>query len=198
MTTSSRFPFPLPYGWFSIGRLDDLPEEPVAPIHVFDEEPVLWCDDDGPSPRRRLVPPPRRGGRVEDGRLVCPIHEWSFDGDGTNVAIPSATGRARRRSWGLHPTMVGNRHLLVWHHPDPTVSRCGTSPSAWTRVRSTLPTASPCHSAGRVAEVGELTINGHLRRVRSSQAFQMGSGPIDGEIDSNRHGPAVGIVTFRF
>ena len=46
MTESSdRFPFPRPYGWFPVGRLDELPDEPVSSLRAQGTDLVLWRDD---------------------------------------------------------------------------------------------------------------------------------------------------------
>jgi phenylpropionate dioxygenase-like ring-hydroxylating dioxygenase large terminal subunit len=101
---SDRFPFPRPYGWFSVGRLDELPEASVSPLRVQGTDLVLWRDDGcsagaGPADVAwRLFDaycPHLRahlgvGGRVGGGCLVCPFHEWSFDAGGANVGIPYA------------------------------------------------------------------------------------------------------------
>jgi nitrite reductase/ring-hydroxylating ferredoxin subunit len=87
-----RFPFPIPFGWFAVGRLDELPLDPVSTHQLFGRSLVLWQSDG----ERHLVDSvcPHLGahlgvgGRVEDGCLVCPFHEWSYGADGTNVAIP--------------------------------------------------------------------------------------------------------------
>jgi hypothetical protein len=52
------------------------------------------------------------------------------------------------------------------------------------------------HGMSRVAEVGELFIDGAYRRVRSSQSFQTARGEFEGQIESNSFGPGVGIVQF--
>lgn len=220
--TDSRFPFPLPFGWFSVGRVDELPDEPVAPVRAFDRDLVLWRDDDGHHLADAHCPHLGahlgHGGRVEDGCLVCPFHEWTFDSAGANVSIPYSERPNRKAKLRLYPTMVRNRHLLAWYHPDPDVAprwdipeRLPDDPVECLRIDRRIKTVwqelaensvdmahfVSVHGAGRVAEVGELSIDGHYRRVRSTQSFQTGRGEIDGEIDSNSHGPGVGIITFR-
>ena len=35
MTGRPPFPFPVPYGWFSLGRTDELPTAEVSPLQAF-------------------------------------------------------------------------------------------------------------------------------------------------------------------
>ena len=72
------------------------------------------------------------GGRVEDGCLVCPFHEWTFGPDGTNAAIPYADRPNRKARVRSYPTMVRNGLLLFWHHPDPEVEPAWDVPQALT------------------------------------------------------------------
>ena len=166
----SRFPFPLPYGWFSVGRLDELPDEPVTSVRYQGTDLVVWRDDAGGEPAYRVFDAycPHLGahlgvgGRVDDGCLVCPFHEWSFAADGTNVAIPYADRPNRKARVRAYPTAVRNGHLLFWFHPDPDVAPkwevprrsptstarsagtrgpCGRCGRRWPRTRSTWPTS---------------------------------------------------------
>ncbi|MGH9118190.1 MAG: Rieske 2Fe-2S domain-containing protein, partial [Acidimicrobiales bacterium] len=41
-----RFPFPLPYGWFAAGRVDEMPGGPVATVHYHGKDLVAWRDGD--------------------------------------------------------------------------------------------------------------------------------------------------------
>src|SRR3954453_17059607 len=52
------------------------------------------------------------------------------------------------------------------------------------------------HGTGSVADIGELTIDGPMRTVRSQQAFQTLRGEFMGELQSNSYGPGMGAVKF--
>lgn len=127
-----RFPFPLPFGWFSLGRLDELPTEPVAPVGAFGRDLVLWTDGTDHRVFDAFCPHLGahfgHGGRVEDGCLICPFHEWSFAADGSNTSIPYANrpnGRARVRSY---PVVIRDPYVSSGTARIPRSSRCGTSP----------------------------------------------------------------------
>jgi hypothetical protein len=113
--------------------------------------------------------------------------------------------------------MVRNRHLLVWRHPDPAAEPMWDIPEVLPdnpvecmRMDRTLRTAwqeiaensvdmahfKYVHGMGRVADIGEMTIDGPLRTVRSKQAFHTPRGEFEGEIESVSLGPGMGTVRF--
>ena len=59
---NDRFPFPRPYGWFAVGRVDELPDAPVSAMRAQGTDLVLWRDD--------AVPGDDPGWRVFDA--YCP------------------------------------------------------------------------------------------------------------------------------
>ena len=137
---NERFPFPRPYGWFAVGRLDELPDGAVTAVRAQGTDLVVWRDDatDDPATAWRVFDAycPHLGahlgvgGRVDDGCLVCPFHEWSFRADGTNAAIPYADRPNRKARVRAYPTVVRNGHLLFWWHPDPDVDPMWEVPQA--------------------------------------------------------------------
>jgi phenylpropionate dioxygenase-like ring-hydroxylating dioxygenase large terminal subunit len=214
------FPFPVPFGWFSAGRLDELPDAAISELRYVGRDLVLWRDGDD----FRLFDAycPHLGahlgdGRVEDGCLVCPFHEWAFDASGSNVAIPYADRPNRKARLRGYPTVVRNRQLLFWYHPDADVAPMWDVPeivdadavecmrmtrtvrTVWQEIAENsvdMAHFASVHGMPRVGEIGDLDIDGHLRRVRSSQAFTTSKGTFEGAIESNSHGPGVGLVRF--
>jgi phenylpropionate dioxygenase-like ring-hydroxylating dioxygenase large terminal subunit len=217
-----RHPFPIPFGWFSLGRIDELPDDDVFPVTAFDEELVVWRDAAGERHVAEAWCPHLgahlgHGGRVEDDCVVCPFHEWRFDAGGSNTAIPYADRPNRKARLRTYPSMVRNRHLLVWRHPDPSVGPTWDIPDVLPedpvecmRMTRTVRTAwqeiaensvdmahfKYVHGTGKVADIGEMTIDGPLRTVRSTQSFQTARGEFEGQIESNSYGPGVGTVRF--
>jgi phenylpropionate dioxygenase-like ring-hydroxylating dioxygenase large terminal subunit len=216
------FPFPVPYGWFSLGRLDELPTDDAAPTSAFGQELVLWR---GPDGERHLADAwcPHLGahlgygGRVEDGCLVCPFHEWSFDVAGRNTSIPYAERPNRKARVRTYRTVERNGHLLAWYHPDPEATPGWEVPealpddpveclrldrdvaAAWQEIAENsvdMAHFRSVHGLSRVSEVGELHIDGPYRRTRSRQSFQTARGEFEGQIESNSYGPGVGVVAF--
>ena len=221
MTHETGFPHPLPYGWFSLGRLDELPEQDVAPMRAFGRDLVLWRTPDAFLVADAYCPHLGAhlgyGGRVDDGCLVCPFHGWSFDAAGTNVDIPYADRTNRKAKLRTYETAIRNGHLLAWYHPDPD------APPSWNVTESLPDKPVEClridrrinsvwqevaensvdmahfqsvHGMSRVADIGELFIDGPYRRVRSTQSFQSSRGEFEGQIESNSYGPGMGVVQF--
>lgn len=217
---SDRFPFPLPFGWFSIGWLDSLPDTPISEHRLVGRDLVLWRDGDDFHLFDAYCPhlgAHLGDGRIEDGCIVCPFHEWSFDASGANVAIPYAERPNRKARLRTYPTAVRNRQLLFWYHPDPTVAPTFDIPevidpdavecmrmtrrvhTVWQEIAENsvdMAHFASVHGMPRVGEIGDLDIDGPLRRVRSSQAFTTARGTFEGAIESNSHGPGIGLVRF--
>ncbi len=221
MVSPTRFPFPIPFGWFSVGRLDELDEAAASPLNAFGRDLVLWRDHQGRHVADAYCPHLGahlgHGGHVEDGCLVCPFHGWSFDSGGTNVRIPYAERPNRKARLRTYETAVRNGHLLAWYHPDADVGPLWDVPqslpakpveclridrrigTAWQEVAENSVDMAHfqfVHGLSRIAEVGELFIDGPYRRVRSSQSFQTPRGEFEGQIESNSYGPGLGIVKF--
>ena len=221
MTTDDRFPFPVPYGWFSMGRTDELPADEVSPVRAFGQDLVLWRSGDDWHLSEAWCPHLGahlgHGGRVSEGCLVCPFHEWSFDAAGTNIDIPYADKPNRKARLRRFPTMIRNRHLLAWYHPDAGVEplwdipetlpedpvECGRFErrvgTAWQELAENAVDMShfrSVHGLNRIAEIGELTIDGPRRRIRSAQSFNTARGEFEGQLDSNSFGPGLGVVRF--
>jgi nitrite reductase/ring-hydroxylating ferredoxin subunit len=212
----------VPYGWFSLGRLDELPTAEVCPLHAFGEELVLWRGGDGQHHLADAWCPHLgahlgHGGRVEEDCLVCPFHEWTYDAAGHNVAIPYADRPNRKAKLRTYQTSKRNGHLLAWYHPDPDVAPLWEVPASmpveavecqrfnrkvhtgWQELAENSVDMShfrSVHGMSQVGEVGELHIDGPYRRVRSTQSFQTPRGEFEGQIESNSYGPGMGVVHF--
>jgi nitrite reductase/ring-hydroxylating ferredoxin subunit len=216
-----RYPFPLPFGWSTVARIDELDPTEVTRFRAVGRDLVAWHDGtdwhvfDAYCPH--LGAHFGVGGRVEDGCLVCPFHEWSFDADGANVAIPYADRPNRKARVGSYETRVRNRHLMFWYHPDPAVGPTFEIPDAllddavecmrftrriktiWQELAENavdLAHFVSVHGMSKIGEMGQIEMDGPLRTVRSKQSFQTSKGEFEGAIESRSYGPGVGVVTF--
>jgi 3-ketosteroid 9alpha-monooxygenase subunit A len=75
-------------------------------------------------------------GRIVNGSIVCPFHNWSWGADGRCNAIPYSTRippKARVREW---PVSEQNKLLFVWNDPE------GNPPSA----EVAIPRIDACYS----------------------------------------------------
>lgn len=120
----SRYPFPVPNGWFVVAESDDLAPGEVRALYYFGKDLVLFRTEDG-TPRVLDAHCPHLGahravgGRVEGDCLRCPFHGWKFDGEsGDCVEIPygdmkAIPSKAHGRSY---PTLERNHMIWAWHH----------------------------------------------------------------------------------
>ena len=87
---------PFPEGWYFIGTRETVLRKQLVHQAWMGVNIVIWCDDDGSICVAESICPhmgsdlgPAAGGRVVDGRLVCPFHGFEFDAGGRCVATPS-------------------------------------------------------------------------------------------------------------
>jgi nitrite reductase/ring-hydroxylating ferredoxin subunit len=90
-------PDPFPEGWYFLTSRRALLRAGLVRKTWMGESIVVWCDDGGNVCVAEAYCPhlgadlgPAAGGRVRDGRLVCPFHRFEFDVAGQCVATPFA------------------------------------------------------------------------------------------------------------
>ncbi|MCY3766826.1 MAG: Rieske 2Fe-2S domain-containing protein [Gemmatimonadetes bacterium] len=88
---------PFPEGWYLVETRESLLREKLIEKTWMGEEIVAWCDEEGRVCVADSICPhlgsslgPDVGGKVCDGRLVCPFHGFEFDTTGQCVATPNA------------------------------------------------------------------------------------------------------------
>ena len=103
MTTGNRgpakgaSPSPFPEGWYFVATRKELLKAGLIQKTWMGENIIAWCSENG----RICVAEaycvhlgsdlgPAAGGRVRDGRLVCPFHGYEYDATGQCVATPYA------------------------------------------------------------------------------------------------------------
>ncbi len=129
----SRFPFPIPNGWFAVAESSQVSREQVVPVHYLDRDLVVFRTSSGKanvldaycahmgahlgigpgSPGDREPGP----GTVIGECVRCPFHGWLYNGTGACVEIPYTTsripGKARVQAWEVREQ---NGLIFVWHH----------------------------------------------------------------------------------
>src|SRR5262249_51116945 len=85
--TSTRFPFPVPFGWFCVGFPDDIATSEAKPLYYWERHLVAWRDGDGELHVMDAFCPHLgahlgHGGTVDGCELVCPFHGWQYDTEG--------------------------------------------------------------------------------------------------------------------
>ncbi|MCY4617675.1 MAG: Rieske 2Fe-2S domain-containing protein [Chloroflexi bacterium] len=95
--TRERTPYPFPEGWYYVASREQIAKSKLLQLTWMGEEIVVWGDDDGSicvaeayCPHLGSYLGPDAGGRVCDGRLVCPFHGFEFGTSGQCVATPNA------------------------------------------------------------------------------------------------------------
>ena len=95
--TNAPLPSSFPEGWYFVATRQAVLKAGLIQKTWMGEDVVAWFDDDGRACVAESVCPhlgsdlgPAAGGRVRDGRLVCPFHGYEFDATGQCVATPFA------------------------------------------------------------------------------------------------------------
>ena len=70
---TTRSPFPVPYGWFTMAYSEQLKIGDVVPLEYFDRHLVLWRDNDGEAHVNDAFCPPRARGRGRELRDRGPV-----------------------------------------------------------------------------------------------------------------------------
>jgi nitrite reductase/ring-hydroxylating ferredoxin subunit len=146
------------------------------------------------------------GGTIEGSCLRCPFHSWLWDQDGRNVDIPYASGPARGariRVWTVWETAG---HVFLWYSwrdaacgPKPDVAFLDDPQYYWDREASARfwprlrlvpqmitenivdgPHIEFVHLATSGAHIMEAEGDGPVFRVKLSQTFMTGTGPVLG------------------
>ena len=122
----SRYPFPVPFGWFQVAWVDQVQPGEVVARYYFGRHLVLWRDDSGGFHLQDAFCPHLgahlgHGGVVKGADLACPFHGWEFDGDGRNTCIPYSERTNAKARLRTYPVVARNGLVMAWYHPDETV-----------------------------------------------------------------------------
>ena len=222
----SRFPWPVPFGWFAVAWSADIVEGELRPIRAFARELVLWRTEGGDAQVHDAFCPHlgahlAHGGRVAGQELVCPFHGWQFDVDGHNTCIPYSertNGRARLRSY---PVLERNGLVMAWYHPAelapmwdipevaefatdvadfaPPTNRFFEIATAWQEMAENGVDSAHfryVHGTAELPVLERYEPDGHQSHMRSKQFFVTPRGTVEGRIDTDAHGPGFSVVRF--
>lgn len=221
----SRFPFPVPFGWFQVGWAADLAPGDVRPLYYFGRDLVLWRDTAGGAHLQDAICPHLgghlgHGGHVEGDQIMCPFHGWKFDADGANREIPYCSRANRKARLGTYPVVERNGLTMAWYHPGgeppgweiPEIpefadaeafalmpGRSFDIPAAWQEIAENQVDAAHfryVHNTDEVPDVRLYETEGPLARMRSRQRFPTPQGVVDGRIDTDAHGPGFSVIRF--
>jgi phenylpropionate dioxygenase-like ring-hydroxylating dioxygenase large terminal subunit len=222
---SSRFPFPIPFGWFKVAEPGDVAPGQILTKRYFGTELVLWREQSGALHCHEAYCA-HLGAHLGDGQVAgdcirCPFHGWSWDGDGANTDIPYAdrpNPKARLRTFPIHES---NGLVFAWYHPDPDQAPLydvfeveeTRDPAYGLHSTHTYEVATclqemaengydaghfeAVHSHPRAGVIEEVSLDGFDRVMRSSQEFPSKSGtPRPGRIDVFGRGPGFSVTRY--
>lgn len=117
---ASRFPFPLPRGWFQVAYSSELEPGGVMPLRYFGRELVLFRTESGEAHVLDAFCPHLgahlgHGGEVTGEILQCPFHGWRFDGSGACVEIPYAEKIPKKSGLECWRLREAGGLIMVWH-----------------------------------------------------------------------------------
>jgi 3-ketosteroid 9alpha-monooxygenase subunit A len=222
----SRFPFPMPFGWFKVAEPAEVVPGEILTKRYFGTEIVLWRDTAGGLHCHEAycahLGAHLGDGRIEGDCLRCPFHGWAWSGDGANVDIPYAdkpNPKARLRGF---PTSEANGLVYAWYHPDPEqaplyeVFRVEETEDPAYALHSTFTyEVASClqemaengydaghfeavHSHPQAGVIEEVSLEGFDRRMLSRQEFPSKSGePRPGRIDVFGRGPGFAVTRYQ-
>jgi phenylpropionate dioxygenase-like ring-hydroxylating dioxygenase large terminal subunit len=222
----SRFPWPVPFGWFAVAWSEHLTAGSAIAHRAFGRDLVLWRDGHGTAHVHDAYCPHlgahlAHGGRVDVDQLVCPFHGWQFDGAGRNTCIPYSertNGKARLRTY---PVVERNGLVMAWYHPHdvspqwdlpivdeftpdhaefaPPVCRFFAIDTAWQEMAENGVDAAHfryVHGTAEVPILERYEPDGVQSHMRSRQLFVTPRGNVEGRIDTDAWGPGFSVVRF--
>jgi nitrite reductase/ring-hydroxylating ferredoxin subunit len=221
----SRYPFPIPFGWFQVGYPEDVKPGGVKPLFYFDRDLVLWRDEDGEAHLQDAYCPHLgahlgHGGSVDRCNIVCPFHGWKFDAEGANADIPYSERVNRSAKLRTYPLVERNGLVMAWYHPHdeppawdvpelpefsgatdmmPMVTREYIIKAHWQEMAENAVDSAHfryVHNTDVVPEIEEYETDGPHARMRSVQKFVTPRGVVDGRIDVDNFGPGFGLTRF--
>ena len=103
--------------WHVVARVEDLAEGKVMGVRLLGEDLVLWSINGQVFAWRDLCV--HRGthlslGRIEDNRLICPYHGWTYNSEGRCVRIPAHPQQIPPAKARVQTYSVRVRYGLVW------------------------------------------------------------------------------------
>ena len=106
---------PVESAWHAVARTTDVGAAPFGAT-LLGRPLVVFRTGDGTPATLPAACPHRstdlRLGRVEGGRVLCPYHEWAFDGTGRCTNIPSSSTIPAGAHTTAHATV--ERDGLIW------------------------------------------------------------------------------------
>lgn len=221
----SRFPFPLPYGWFFVGESASLAPGQIITTKRFGQELILWRGEDGIA-RLQEAHCPHLGahigvnGKVKGNNVECPFHHWQFNGEGKVAHIPYATKVNPYACLKTFPVQEHYGNLMAWYHPEgaapvydlPVVPELEsgeyTGPISQSHIlrtclqemaENTVDGAhfQTIHNHPGAAEYERIAFEGPNMIMSSKQLFPSSHGPVEGVLATKTWGFGFALVYYK-
>lgn len=118
----SRFPFPIPHGWFGLCYSHELKPGEVRKVRFCGRDLAVFRSESGVAAALDNYCPhlgaPLHRGTVCGDNLRCAFHAWEWGGDGQCNHIPYAKKIPDRAVTEAIPVQEKNGMVMGWHHPE--------------------------------------------------------------------------------
>ncbi len=221
----SRFPFPLPHGWFHVGYSDKLEQGQIDSLHYFGRDLILWRDEAGNAHLQDAYCPHLGahigvGGKVKGELVECPFHHWRFDGEGNVAEIDYAKRLNDKACLPTYPVVEHYGVIMAWYHPEgveplwelPPIPEAdseewvGPFSEAHT-VRTALQEMAEntadgahfvtIHNHPGDAEYGDFRFEGPSMIMRSTQHFPSSQGTVEGTLGTDTMGFGFSVTRYQ-
>ena len=222
---TSRFPFPIPFGWFHVAFEDDVKVGEIKPLRYFGRDLVIWRSESGKLHLQDAYCPHLGanfgvGGEVDGENIRCPFHKWEFNGAGKVAAIPYAKKLNEKACVRMYPLEVKYGLVMAWYHPQglppsyelpniPEFDSGDFTKPICTRheIRSCLQEMAEntadgahfvtIHKHPGDAEYQRFDFEGPSIIMESTQLFPSSGGPVEGSLNSTSTGFGWGVVRYK-
>jgi 3-ketosteroid 9alpha-monooxygenase subunit A len=118
-----EYPMPMPFGWFQVAWSDEVDKGAAKPLFYFDRHLVAWRDDDDQAHVWDAFCPHMGAhlgvrAKIEGCEVVCPLHGWRYDSEGTCIDIPYSDRLNKQAKVGTYPVIERNGLVMAWYHPE--------------------------------------------------------------------------------
>lgn len=159
-----EYPMPMPFGWFQVAWSDEVPIGGAKPLFFFDRHLVAWRDTAGTAHVWDAFCPHLGAhlgvrAKIEGDEVVCPLHGWRYNAEGTCIDIPYSDRLNRQARVRTYPVCERNGLLMAWYHPT-------DEPPAWD-----IPELAEFGSGSGFSEVfrRSYSLNCHWQEVSETQ-----------------------------
>lgn len=208
---SSTRLFPFPEGWYFVASRKAIEKKGLFRKTWLGERIVVWSDGDGGVGVAEATCPhlgsdlaPETGGRVRNGRLVCPFHGFEYDVTGQCVATPYAPAPRAVRLDVFETCEIGGL-VFAWRGRGGRPPQWGLPALPQDEDDWCDPEFRTVRFAGHPQETTENSVDfGHLRYVHGYDSVkEVGSISVDGSwlrscFDFKRAQTIAGIRVFAY